>query len=74
MRAGVKSTARLAPYTAWSIIFIVVPIVVVVFYAFTTAQGSFTFENIKNIFAYKEAFLISIGYALAATAVCLLIA
>lgn len=74
MRAGAKSAARLAPYTIWSVIFIIVPIVVVVYYAFTTADGNFTFENIKNIFAYKEAFLISIGYALAATLVSLLIA
>lgn len=74
MRAGVKNAARLTPYVVWSIIFIVVPIAVVVYYAFTTSEGKFTINNILQIFQYKDAFFISIGYALIATLICVLIA
>lgn len=74
MRAGTKSAAKLAPYTVWSVIFIVVPLLVVVYYSFTDKSGAFTLANLSQVWIYRYSFMISIGYALAATVVCLLIA
>lgn len=63
-----------APYLLWSVLFIIVPLVFVVYYAFTTADGQFTFQNITNFFTssdYMYVFWMSMLYALIATAICL---
>ncbi len=69
-----RNAVRLAPYTVWSVIFIIVPLLAVVYYSFTDSNGAFTLSNLSQILVYKDSFLISILYALAATAICLLIA
>jgi spermidine/putrescine transport system permease protein len=61
------------PYILWALIFIIVPLVIVVYYSFTDSDGAFTLENIKNLAGYKEIFLISIEYSLIATVITLLI-
>ncbi|MBO5745819.1 MAG: ABC transporter permease [Clostridia bacterium] len=66
-----------APYLLWSAIFIVVPLLFVVYYAFTTANGSFTFNNIINFFTneqYMTVFWRSMLYAVWATVISLVIA
>ncbi len=63
-----------APYTVWSVIFIVVPLLMVAYYAFTDQSGNFTFANIAELPRYAETFGISFLYAFIATVVCLLIA
>ena len=63
-----------APHIVWSIIFIVVPLFIMLYFAFTNADGVFTLENIKQIGLYKKAFGISILYAVIATLITLLIA
>ena len=63
-----------APYLLWSVLFIIVPLVFVVYNAFTTADGQFTFQNITNFFTssdYMYVFWMSMLYALIATAICL---
>lgn len=62
-----------APHIVWSFLFIVAPMLFVVYYAFTDQSGHFTFENIANIGNYGSTFLISICFAVIATTVCLLI-
>ncbi len=62
-----------APYILWAIIFIIVPLIIVVYYSFTDSNGSFTLDNIKGLAGYKEIFLISIEYSLIATVITLLI-
>ena len=37
------------PYLVWIIGFIVLPLVVIIGYAFTTAEGIFTLENVAAI-------------------------
>ena len=37
------------PYVIWMALFVVAPIVLVVIYAFTTAEGSFTLENFASM-------------------------
>ena len=65
-----------APHVAWSVLFIIAPLIFVVYYAFTDAQGSFTFENIGEMFqaSYLEVFLRSLCFAFLATVICLIIA
>ena len=63
-----------APHIVWSVLFTVVPLFIMLYFAFTNADGAFTLENIKQIGLYKKAFGISILYAVIATLITLLIA
>ena len=63
-----------APYIVWSAIFIIVPLVIMGYFAFTDANGIFTFANFSQIVRFKKAFGISILYAVIATIITLLIA
>ena len=63
-----------APHIVWSVIFIVVPLFIMLYFAFTNADGVFTLENIQQIGLYKKAFGISILYAAIATVITLLLA
>lgn len=62
-----------APYIIWSVLFILAPLVMVVYYAFTDRSGNFTWDNITALTAYKETFGRSIWYAVLATLICLLL-
>lgn len=57
-----KTNSKLlsAPYTVWMTIFIVLPMVLVAYFAFTDKQGSFTLENILSVGQYSNVFLRSI--------------
>lgn len=44
----------LAPYSVWSFIFVVVPLIFVAYYAFTDNNFNFTFENILRFFNAKS--------------------
>ena len=62
-----------APHVFWAVLFIVLPLLIVLYYAFTDANGSFSFENIKTLPSYASIFGLSIELSVIATAVCLLI-
>ena len=61
------------PYEVWMAIFVVAPIVIIVVYAFSSADGGFSLENFVNMGEYTDVFLRSFKLALIATVVCLLI-
>ena len=63
-----------APHIVWSAIFIIVPLFIMLYFAFTDQNGVFTLENIQQIGLYKKAFGISILYAAIATVITLLLA
>ena len=63
-----------APYIFWAAVFIVVPLIIVVYYSFTDAAGSFTLDNMKNLSDYGQIFRDSILYSIAATAISLILA
>lgn len=63
-----------APYIVWAAIFIVVPLLIVAYYAFTDADGNFTFDNITQLTGYAEIFGASIKYSLIATLITLIVA
>lgn len=63
-----------SPYIVWSAIFIIVPLVIMLYFALTDASGSFTLENLATLGKYKKAFGLSILYAAIATVITLLLA
>ena len=63
-----------SPYIVWSAIFIIVPLVIMFYFALTDNNGVFTFANITAIGKYKKAFGISILYAAVSTVITLLLA
>ena len=62
-----------APHVFWALLFIVLPLIIVIFYAFTDSNGIFSFENIFSLSDYAPIFGLSIELAIIATAICLLL-
>lgn len=62
-----------APYLVWSAIFVIVPLIMVVFYAFRDPSGRFTLQYIAELGRYGSTLLISLLYAFIATLICLLL-
>ena len=44
------------PYFVWMTLFTVVPLIIVVYYAFTDANGAFTLDNLTSISGYGSVF------------------
>ena len=63
-----------APYILWMAIFIIVPLLMVAYFAFTNGAGGFTLANITKTKEYIPIFAKSIILAAIATAICLVIA
>lgn len=64
------------PYALFMILFILAPIALILFYAFTNSNGQFTFENFQMIFSNSSNFKVigvSIIVGILNTLVCLLI-
>jgi spermidine/putrescine transport system permease protein len=68
-----KNRALAIPHLVWSLIFIVVPLCFVLFFAFTDENGGFTLQWISEIYDYRDVFYRSLKLAFIATAICLLI-
>ncbi len=62
-----------APHIFWAVLFIVLPLIIVVYYAFTDADGNFSFSNIASLPDYASIFGLSLELSVIATFVCLLI-
>lgn len=71
--SAVKSFIN-APYLLWSVLFIIAPMIMVVYYAFTDRNGDWTLANITALSAYSQTFIRSIWYAFVATLICLVLA
>ncbi len=64
------------PYAIFLSLFVIIPIGLIIFYAFTDASGHLSFDAAKNFFSNKgnwDVLLVSLFIALEATALCLLI-
>lgn len=61
------------PHMVWMVLFIVAPLLFVLYYAFTTPEGAFTLDNILALGDHTETFLLSVSMAVIATFLCLLI-
>lgn len=66
-----KAKSAAAPYTVWMAIFIIVPMMLVIGFAFTGRSGAFTLHNIEGVGQYSNVFLRSIWLGAIATAICL---
>ena len=68
--------AAAAPHIVWSVLFIIAPLIFVMYYAFTDNEGSFTVSNFTELFqaSYLEIFLRSVCFAFLATVICLVLA
>ena len=65
------------PYALFLILFVIAPLVVILYYAFTNGEGKFSFANFVNFFTSTNTLgtlLYSFGLAIVVTVVCLLIA
>ena len=69
-----KTLLLSGPYIAWMVIFTLIPLGVVAYYALTDpATGVFTFDNLKDLGMYLPVLGQSILYSLAAALVCLVL-
>ena len=68
--------AAASPHIVWSVLFIIAPLIFVMYYAFTDKDGNFTFSNFTELFqaSYLEIFMRSVCFAFLATVLCLIIA
>ncbi len=62
-----NSKALSAPYTVWMTVFIVLPMLLVGYFAFTDKAGHFTMENLLSVGQYSNVFLRSIWLGALAT-------
>ena len=61
------------PYVVWMALFTVAPLILIVIYAFSSADGSFTVEHFTSMADYVGIFTRSLGLAAVATVISLLI-
>ena len=87
-RASLVTRLCLAPYSFWAVLFILVPLVFVAYYAFTDSDFNFTFDNISRFFTatsnltegdvtrevhtYLLIFMRSLKLAVISTVICLI--
>ncbi len=72
-----RPTAFAFPYIAVTVVFVIVPLILVLVYAFKGADGSFTFDNFAKVFTDADTLsqlAKTIGIAALSTVICLLIA
>jgi spermidine/putrescine transport system permease protein len=69
-----KNKISAVPYLIWVAVFIIVPLIMVVYFSFTTEDGGFTFDNIVKISQYTPIFVKSINLAVIATLICFVLA
>lgn len=61
------------PYLLWSALFIIAPLIMVAFYAFTDKSGAFSLKSFGQISDYFPTILLSVLYGLAATVICIVL-
>lgn len=69
-----KSRVAATPFALWMGIFTVVPMAIVVWFAFTDETGAFTLNNIAEIWQYAGTYVDSIWMGALATIICLVLA
>ena len=72
-KRSIMHSIAAAPHIFWAILFIVLPLIIVVFYAFTDKSGSFTFENLSSLKNYAKLFGLSLELSVLATFVCFIV-
>ena len=69
-----KSVLLSTPYLIWMVVFTLIPLGVVAYYALTDpASGAFTLGNVKNLGMYLPVLWKSIAYSLVSAMICLIL-
>ena len=71
---NVKSRWASFPYIIWMILFTIIPLAMIVYFAFTDGDGGFSFANAQKAAAHIPTLIKSIYLAAISTAVCLVMA
>jgi len=69
-----KSRTAATPFALWMAIFTIVPMMIVLWFAFTDGNGGFTMDNIGKIWQYAGTYVDSIWMGGLATVICLVLA
>ncbi len=72
-KRSLLSTAAAYPHIVWMVLFIVAPLLFVLYYAFTDPSGAFTLENVTALGSHKTTFVLSIALSVIATFLCFII-
>ena len=70
----IRSKAAAAPFTVWMLLFTVIPLGIVLWFALTNDAGQFTLSNLSYIWDHAATFGVSIFYGAIATVICLVLA
>ena len=72
----IKLNAKWAsyPYIVWMLLFTILQLLLVVYFAFTDGDGAFTLENVRQSAIYIPTLVRSISFAAIATVICLVLA
>ena len=62
-----------APYLIWMAVFVIVPLIMVAYFAFFGDDGGFTLDHIKDAAQYGRIFARSVWLAAVATVICLVV-
>lgn len=73
MRSKLSRLLLDKPYLVWALLFIIAPLVMVLYYALTDSTGAFTLNNIAALPDYAPTILLSVLYGVFATLICLVI-
>ena len=69
-----RSKTTAAPFALWMVLFTVIPLGIVLWFAFTNDEGQFTLSNLSSIVEYAGTFGLSIFLGAIATVICLVLA
>lgn len=61
------------PHILWAVMFIVLPLVFVIYFSFTTTDGNCTFDNIKALSEHGQTFGLSVSLSVIATFFCFIL-
>lgn len=72
--SSAKGSLLNIPYTVWAVCFIIIPMFLIAYYAFTDSAGNFTLDNVRKLPLYKDCIIDSFIYAFIATVITFLLA
>lgn len=73
---SIVRAVTVAPHGLWCALFIIAPLIFVVYYTFTDPSGAFTIQHVKDVFSRSYVVILrnSVLLALESTAICLVLA
>lgn len=76
MNKSKRKRLLVGPYLFWSLAFIIIPLLMVIYYGFTSADNGFTLKNVALTFEREnlKALAYSLGLSALSTAICFLLA